>query len=95
MVQSFSPQQPTDLVAEAPAATREQVAEAASLARSAQRDWWNGPAAARAQALSAAADAVAATTDELAELVVREVGKPLGEARGEVGRSVAILRYYA
>src|SRR5699024_8680847 len=95
MVQSFSPQQPTDLVAEAPAATREQVAEAASLARSAQRDWWNGPAAARAQALSAAADAVAATTDELAELVVREVGKPLGEARGEVARAVAILRYYS
>ncbi len=28
-------------------------------------------------------------------LVVREVGKPLSEARGEVARGVAILRYYA
>ena len=28
-------------------------------------------------------------------LVVREVGKPVGEARGEVARAVAILRYYA
>ena len=28
-------------------------------------------------------------------LVIREVGKPLSEARGEVARGVAILRYYA
>ena len=32
---------------------------------------------------------------EITALVVREVGKPLSEARGEVARGVAILRYYA
>ena len=32
---------------------------------------------------------------EVTELVVREVGKPLSEARGEVARGVAILRYFA
>jgi aldehyde dehydrogenase (NAD+) len=71
------------------------VREAFRATRSAQASWAGGPAAARATALAAAADAVAAATDELTDLVVREVGKPLGEARGEVARSVAILRYYA
>ncbi len=32
---------------------------------------------------------------EVAGLVVREVGKPVSEARAEVARAVAILRYYA
>jgi aldehyde dehydrogenase (NAD+) len=38
---------------------------------------------------------VAAASDELTELMVREVGKPQGEAAGEAARAVAILRYYA
>ena len=32
---------------------------------------------------------------EVTALIVREVGKPVSEARGEVARGVAILRYYA
>src|SRR5205823_13875160 len=31
----------------------------------------------------------------LAQALCREVGKPIGEARGEVGRCVMILRYFA
>ncbi|MGH9066616.1 MAG: aldehyde dehydrogenase family protein, partial [Acidimicrobiales bacterium] len=46
-------------------------------------------------ALGSVADAVQARAAELAELTVREVGKPAGEAAGEVARTVAILRYYA
>ena len=95
MISSYSPQQPKDLVVEVPSTTPEQVSAAFDAARTAQQDWGNGPAAARSSALAAAADAVAAAADELADLVVREVGKPVGEARGEVARSVAILRYYA
>jgi aldehyde dehydrogenase (NAD+) len=33
--------------------------------------------------------------EELAQAVCREVGKPIGEARGEVARCITILRYYA
>lgn len=95
MIQSFSPHQPKDLVVEVPAASAEDVAAAYDRARTAQKEWGSGPAAARATALSQAADAVAAAADELTDLMVREVGKPLGESRGEVARSVAILRYYA
>ena len=32
--------------------------------------------------------------DELADLAVREVGKPIREATGEVARTAAILRFY-
>jgi acyl-CoA reductase-like NAD-dependent aldehyde dehydrogenase len=95
VITSISPQQPKDVVVEVPATTPNQVAAAFDAARNAQRAWGAGAAAARASALSAMADAVAGAAEELAELVVREVGKPIAEARGEVGRSVAILRYYA
>jgi acyl-CoA reductase-like NAD-dependent aldehyde dehydrogenase len=95
LISSYSPQQPKDLVVEVPETTPEQVRSAFDTARAAQQEWGSGPAAARAAALAAAADAVAGAADELTDLVVREVGKPLGEARGEVARSVAILRYYA
>ncbi|HEU4568231.1 MAG TPA: aldehyde dehydrogenase family protein [Marmoricola sp.] len=95
MISSYSPQQPKDLVVEAPEQGADEVRAAFAAARKAQREWADGPAAGRATALTAAADAVAAAADELAELAVREVGKPLGEATGEVARSVAILRYYA
>lgn len=95
MIDSRSPQQPADIVISVPEATHDDVRAAAAKGRAAQREWATGPAAARAVALNAAADAVAAAAEELTALTVREVGKPLGEARGEVARSVAILRYYA
>uniref|UniRef100_UPI000463CD87 aldehyde dehydrogenase family protein n=1 Tax=Streptomyces exfoliatus TaxID=1905 RepID=UPI000463CD87 len=50
---------------------------------------------ARSAALGAVAAAVEAAADELAALAVREVGKPLAEARAEVARTAAIWRYYA
>ncbi len=94
MIESYSPTHPDDLVASVAEASAADVAAAAERARTAQADW-AGSAAGRAQALTAAAEAVAGAGDELAGLMVREVGKPIGEARGEVARSVAILRYYA
>jgi aldehyde dehydrogenase (NAD+) len=94
VIQSYSPQSPTDLLVETPATTGAEVASVFDRARKAQQGW-GGPAAARAQALSDAADAVAGASAELADLMVREVGKPLTESRGEVARAVAILRYYA
>jgi aldehyde dehydrogenase (NAD+) len=94
-IQSRSPQDPDDLVADVPAATAGDVGEAAATARTVQRDWWDSGAAARATALGAAARLLLERVDEAAALVVREVGKPVGEARAEVGRAVAILDYYA
>ena len=88
---SRSPQHPSDIVVETSAGDG---AGAVEKARTAQRDWARRPAAERSAALTSAADRLAAAADDLAALVVREVGKPLSEAAGEVARSVAILRYY-
>jgi aldehyde dehydrogenase (NAD+) len=43
----------------------------------------------------AGAAALRARRDDAAALVVREVGKPISEALGEVGRAISILEYYA
>ena len=94
-VRSTDPSRPETVVVEVPAASADDVAKAAEAARAAQRDWQATAPAARSAALSDAADAVAGASAELTDLMVREVGKPLGEASGEAARAVAILRYYA
>ena len=94
-IESRSPQRPSDVVATVPDSDRRAVASAVASARAAGSAWAEGGAVARANALNEAAAIVAAAADELTTLIVREVGKPLGEAAGEVGRAVAILRYQA
>jgi alpha-ketoglutaric semialdehyde dehydrogenase len=94
-VQSRSPYRPDDVVVDVPAAGPEAVGGIVETARTAAGAWSRGPAPARAAALNRAADALAAASEELARLVVREVGKPAAEAPGEVARGIAILRYYA
>jgi alpha-ketoglutaric semialdehyde dehydrogenase len=93
-IESRSPQDQSDLVVSAPSADREDVAAAVKKARAAQKEWARN-AVARADALSAAAEALNAAKDEAVELMVREVGKPLAESVMEHGRAVRILRYQA
>ncbi|GAB3155542.1 aldehyde dehydrogenase family protein [Micromonospora sonneratiae] len=92
---SRSPQRPDEIVAEAKVVSPADVTALADQARAAQALWWRQGAATRAAALRAVADRLREHADELTDLVVREVGKPVGEARGEVARSIAILDYYA
>ncbi|MEU1372623.1 aldehyde dehydrogenase family protein [Streptomyces triculaminicus] len=92
---SRNPADPADVVAEVAAAGAPAAAAAVERARAAQAGWLAGGAAARSAALSAVAGALEAATEELADLAVREVGKPLAEARAEMARTVAIWRYYA
>jgi aldehyde dehydrogenase (NAD+) len=93
-IESRSPQDQSDVVVEAPAADRDSVAEAFARARAAQPEWASS-ALARADALSAAAEALQAASEDVIGLMVREVGKPLTEATQEAGRAVRILRYHA
>lgn len=94
MISSRNPLDPSDVLAELPADTADDVARKAASARSAQHEWARNPMQ-RSTALSRAAAAVEAAAAELADLVVREVGKPVVEAEGEVARTVAVLRYHA
>ncbi|MFD8547233.1 aldehyde dehydrogenase family protein [Streptomyces sp. NPDC059649] len=94
-VVSRNPADPSDVVVETPATGAFAAADAVERARTAQPGWLLGGAAARSAALGAIAAAVEAAADELTALAVREVGKPVTEARAEVARTAAIWRYYA
>jgi len=94
-VVSTSPQRPDDVVLRVDAASPQQVGRAVDAARVAQREWASLPAAQRGAVLQRVALALAAQSETAAVLVVREVGKPIDEARAEVARAVAILDYFA
>ena len=49
----------------------------------------------RAELLRAIADAVREHQEELAQLEARNAGKPIGDARGEMGMVGDTFRYYA
>jgi lactaldehyde dehydrogenase/glycolaldehyde dehydrogenase len=84
-----------ETVAEVPAVTADEVDEAFAAARAAQRDWARRPAAERGDAVRALADVAERHADELAELLVTEVGKPRRTADGEVAGGVDLARYTA
>ncbi|EMF02094.1 aldehyde dehydrogenase [Streptomyces mobaraensis NBRC 13819 = DSM 40847] len=92
---SANPADPADILTEFTAPGPRAAADAVRRARAAQPEWRGAGAAARSAALAAVASAIEDAAAELAALAVREVGKPVTEARAEVARTVAIWRYYA
>ncbi|MCC5474279.1 aldehyde dehydrogenase family protein [Streptomyces barringtoniae] len=94
-VVSRNPADPSDVVMRIPTPGAFAAADTVERARAAQPDWLTGGAAARSAALTAVAESIEALAEELSALAVREVGKPLTEARAEVARTAAIWRYYA
>jgi aldehyde dehydrogenase (NAD+) len=94
-MRSLNPHAPSDVVLEFEPQEPAAVAAAVERAGAAQAGWAAAPAAARGDALGAVADELQARAGEVADLIVREVGKPIVEARGEVGRALRVLRYYA
>ena len=73
----------------------EQLDAAIATAVAAQREWADTPAAERAEALHEVAARLRVRTDELAELMTREGGKPLIENRDEVGWTASAFEFYA
>jgi alpha-ketoglutaric semialdehyde dehydrogenase len=92
---SRNPASPGDVVMTVAPSGGIEVDQLVSRAAAAAPGWARTAAPVRGAALSAAADALEAQAAELVVLTVREVGKPLTEARGELARAVAILRFYA
>ena len=82
-------------VASLGAAGAEQVTAAVAAADEAAPDWGVLPAAERAELLHEVADRMVARTEELAELMTREGGKPLLENRDEVGWTASAFHFYA
>jgi len=73
------------------AETRRAIAAAAE----AFKTWRATTAAERALKLHKLADLIIANADELALLLTTEQGKPLAEAKGEIGASAAYVRWFA
>ena len=94
-IPSLNPSDPDDVVGIVPEGSAGDVAAAVDAASAALASWRRLPGPARAEHLYRWAESIAARSDELARALMREVGKPIGEARGEIGRCVVILRYYA
>ncbi len=80
---------------EIPRAGVEQVDEAVARARSAFGAWRDLAPGARASALRALADALESELESLAQLEARNAGKPIADARGEMGMVVDVFRYYS
>lgn len=84
-----------DLVAQLPVAGPSECAEAIDRAVTAASSWARTPATERAAALTAAAAAVRAAAEELAELNERETGKLRQDALGGVDAGAGTLVQYA
>jgi succinate-semialdehyde dehydrogenase/glutarate-semialdehyde dehydrogenase len=79
-----------------PTATDADIEKALTDAASAQAGWARTTTVAeRAAAISRVAELHTARRDELAAIIVREMGKPLEDALGEVDFSAAIYQFYA
>lgn len=94
-IDDLNPSDETDIIAALPEGSARDARRATDAAMAALPAWraLSGPA--RAEQLHRWAGAIADRAEELAQAMAREVGKPIGESRGEVGRCVVILRYYA
>jgi acyl-CoA reductase-like NAD-dependent aldehyde dehydrogenase len=83
------------VLAEIPRAGAEEADAAVARAKAAYPGWRAVSPPDRARLLHRLADALAAEQEELAELEARNAGKPIGDARGEMGMVVDTFRYYA
>jgi acyl-CoA reductase-like NAD-dependent aldehyde dehydrogenase len=83
------------VMAELPRGGVEEVDAAVARAKAAFPDWRDVNPADRAMLMRTLADAIEARTEELAMLEARNAGKPIGDARGEIGMVVETFRYYA
>jgi len=94
-ISSTNPADPSDVIGTFVPGGGIDVDRAVTAAAAAAPGWAGTAGQTRADALSRVAARVEARAEELAGLIRREVGKPIVEARGEVARTAAILRYHA
>src|SRR6476620_11384742 len=83
------------VMAEVPRAGVEEVDAAVARAKAAFPAWRAVAPADRAKLLRDLAEAIAGRHEDLAQMEARNAGKPIGDARGEIGMVVETFRYYA
>jgi aldehyde dehydrogenase (NAD+) len=93
-VTSTNPAQLSDVIGEVSLASSDQLLEAFQAAKAAQPAWAATPAPVRGQVIARIGRLVEANAEALAQLVTREVGKPIAEARGEVQEIVDTCDFF-
>ncbi|MFF3640790.1 aldehyde dehydrogenase family protein [Streptomyces sp. NPDC002564] len=83
------------LVGQAAVPTDAQVEEAVAAAYAVREEFAATPAHVRAAALAHVSDRLVERTEEIAQLISAENGKPIKWARGELGRAVSVFRFAA
>ncbi|HET6681387.1 MAG TPA: aldehyde dehydrogenase family protein, partial [Gemmatimonadaceae bacterium] len=94
-IASVNPSDRDDVLSLVPVGDATDVRLAVEAAQAALPGWRDTSGPARARLLHDWAAVIDARAGELADAMVREVGKPIAEARGEVARCIVLLRYYA
>jgi aldehyde dehydrogenase (NAD+) len=94
VVESVNPADLSDVVARVHLSGPHGLVAATRAAAAAQRAWSAVPAPVRGRVVSAIGRLVEANAEALAQLVTREVGKPLAEARGEVQEIVDTCDFF-
>ncbi|HEX6587166.1 MAG TPA: aldehyde dehydrogenase family protein [Solirubrobacterales bacterium] len=84
-----------EAIASVATASDEQIDAAIAAARAAAREWARTPAVDRGELLREVANRLRERTDDLAEVMTHEGGKPLIENSDEVGWTAACFDYYA
>lgn len=94
-VQSRNPARPDEIVGTVAAASLEDARSAVQAAKAAQSAWAERPVKERAELLLQTAAAMRARRDELAALMIFEVGKTWREADADVCEAIDFCEYYA
>ncbi len=91
----YNPSNTSEKVGEMRFSTEEQAFEAVAAAREALPAWKKKSGSEKAAILYKMAEVLEKSVEKVASLASREMGKPIGEMRGEVMRGVNLLRFYA
>ncbi len=78
-----------------PTATEQDVQQAIEKAENAYKEWRQMSLSERSTILHKIADIYDDRQDELAEIIAKEMGKPITQGKGELGLVAQIYRYYA
>ncbi|MFN8215958.1 MAG: aldehyde dehydrogenase family protein [Solirubrobacterales bacterium] len=93
--ESIDPTHPDRILGNFAAATADDVDQACDAARAAAAGWAAVTPVARGEILYRAAEKLATQLEEFAATIVQEEGKTIDEARAEMTRAVAVLRWFA
>ncbi len=93
-IASVNPADLSDTVAEVALLGPEAIVAAARVGNAAQKQWAAVPAPIRGRVIAAIGRLVEANAETLAQLVTREVGKPIAESRGEVQEIVDTCDFF-